>query len=175
MIRRLIITGFWLIMAVAPLTAEPPQVLQTSNLSPEELKHIGIEQRLGQTIPPNLTFKDSSGQKTDLSALVGGKPTLLVLVYYNCPNLCTLVLNATVASVADLRHTVGDGFQIVVISIDPTETPALAAQKKATYLLRYSRGQNQESEWSFLVGEEPNIRKLADAVGYHYRYDPTIH
>jgi len=175
MIHRFVLSMVWLLVTEISAGAQPPQILQTSGLSPEQLKHIGIEQRLGASIPPNLVFTNSDGQKINLNALVARKPTLLALVYYNCPNLCTLVLNATVASVADLRRTVGDGFQIVVVSIDPTETPVLAAQKKAAYLLRYSRGQNQEREWSFLVGSEANIRALANAVGYRYQYDPAIH
>jgi protein SCO1/2 len=155
--------------------AADDQAIQTSGLSGADLKSIGIVQHLGREIPRNLIFTDSTGQRVNFSDLVGHKPTLLALVYYDCPNLCTLVLNATVSSVADLRRTVGDGFQVVVVSIDPTETPALAAQKKAAYLLRYSRGHDQDKEWSFLVGDEANIHQLADAVGYRYRYDPTIH
>ena len=146
-----------------------------STLSRDDLLTVGIQQRLGNHIPDHLTFTDSTGHPVDLHALLARKPTLLALVYYQCPNLCTLVLNGSVSSVADLRRTVGDGFQIVVVSIDPNETPALAAEKKASYLRRYSRGENQDQEWSFLVGDEKEIRQLADAVGYHYRYDPTIH
>lgn len=164
-----------LLAAVLPLRGDDSQPLQTSGLSPNQLKDIGIEQHVGASIPRDLVFTDSTGQRVNFSELVARKPTLLALVYYDCPNLCTLVLNATVASVADLRRTVGDGFQIVVVSIDPAETPQLAAQKKASYLLRYSRGQDQDREWSFLVGNQRNIQALAEAVGYRYRYDPAIH
>ena len=156
--------------ADSPFTSPPG----SSTLSRADLLTVGIQQRLGNEIPDNLTFTDSTGRPVDFHALLGRKPTLLLLVYYECPNLCTLVLNGTVSSVADLRRTVGDGFQIVVVSIDPTETPILAAQKKTTYLRRYSRGQDQNNEWSFLVGDEKNIQQLADAVGYRYRYDSTI-
>jgi protein SCO1 len=166
------IVGF---ASVTGLYAQTSQPVQSSGLSEDDLKQIGIVQHLGAELPRGLMFTDSTGQSVNLSNLMARKPTLLALVYYDCPNLCTLVLNATVASVADLRRTVGDGFQIVVVSIDSTETPALAAQKKAAYLLRYSRGEDQNREWSFLVGDERNIRALADAVGYRYRYDPAIH
>ena len=157
--------------ADSPFSSSPGN----STLSRDDLLTVGIQQRLGNQIPDNLTFTDSTGRLVDFRTLLARKPALLALVYYQCPNLCTLVLNGSVSSVADLRRTVGDGFQVVVVSIDPTETPALAAQKKATYLRRYSRGQNQDKEWSFLVGDEKNIRQLADAVGYRYRYDSTIH
>jgi protein SCO1/2 len=146
-----------------------------SALSRNDLVNIGIEQRLGNQIPGALNFTDSTGQVVDFDALLNRKPTLLALVYYDCPNLCTLVLNGMISSVADLRRTVGNGFQIVVVSIDPTETPKLAAQKKTLYLKRYSRGQNQDQEWSFLIGDKKNIQQLANAVGYHYKYDRANH
>ncbi len=172
--QRLLLLAFFL--AAAPTaSAQNAQPLQTSGLSVNDLKDVGIEQHVGGQIPGNLTFTDSSGQSVNFNELIARKPTLLALVYYHCPNLCTLVLNATVESVADLRRDVGDGFQIVVVSIDPTESPELAAQKKAVYLLRYSRGRNQDQEWSFLVGDEHNVRALTSAVGYRYRYDPAIH
>jgi protein SCO1/2 len=170
---------FILLLALGALivNAQTFSPVKTGNsaLSADELKSVGIEQRLGDQIPAGLVFTDSTGEKIDLSALAARKPTLLALVYYNCPNLCTLVLNGMVSSLEDLRRPVGDGFQVIVVSIDPTETPALAAQKKATYLLRYSKGHRQAQEWSFLIGDQTNISRLADAVGYHYRYDPTIH
>lgn len=152
-----------------------PSTSGNSTLSRTDLAAIGIQQRIGKQVPPGLVFTDSTGRQINFDRLLARKPTLLALVYYNCPNLCTLVLNGMVASVDDLKRPVGDGFQIVVVSIDPAETPALASQKKATYLQHYARGQNQEAEWSFLVGDERNIHQLADAVGYHYRYDSAIH
>jgi protein SCO1/2 len=176
MTGRVLSLMFLLVLAVfSRATAADDQLIQTSGLSGADLKSVGIAQHLGREIPRNLVFTDSTGQRINFSELVGRKPTLLALVYYNCPNLCTLVLNATVSSMADLRRTVGDGFQIVVVSIDPTETPAQAAQKKAAYLLRYSRGVNQDKEWSFLVGDDASIHQLADAVGYRYLYDPALH
>jgi protein SCO1/2 len=147
----------------------------SSSLTRNDLTQVGIEQHLGERVPKGLTFVNSDGTRVDLDALLARKPALLALVYYDCPNLCTLVLNGMISSVADLRRTVGDGFQIVVVSIDPTESPALAAKKKSTYLRRYSRGVDQTREWSFLVGDPENIRRLADAVGYRYRYDASIH
>jgi len=174
MTLRVLASLIFVVVMLADARAQMPQPTQSSGLSAGDLKQIGIVQHVGADIPHGLAFTDSTGRSVNLSELMARKPTLLALVYYNCPNLCTLVLNSTVASVADLKRTVGDGFQVVVVSIDPTETTALAAQKKATYLLRYSRGQDQEREWSFLVGDEHNIRALAEAVGYRYRYDPVI-
>lgn len=149
--------------------------IQGSWLSAKDLQTIGIDQRLGKQVPPGLKFTNSDGQPVDLDALLARKPTILALVYYDCPNLCTLVLNGMVLSLIDLRRDVGDGFQVVVVSIDPTETPAMAAQKKATYLRRYARSAHHSQEWHFLTGDQADITKLAAAVGYRYRYDPAIH
>jgi protein SCO1/2 len=172
--RRLL----FIILAVAagPLRAAvdaPPVQVPSSALTAAALKGLGYEQKLGATIPAGLVFTDSTGARVPLDSLLARKPTLLALVYYNCPNLCTLVLNGMVSSLNDLRRDVGDGFQVVVVSIDPTETPALAAEKKATYVRRYSRGQT--ADWTFLVGDDASIHRLADAVGYRYAFDPAIH
>lgn len=149
--------------------------IQGSWLSQTDLRTIGIDQRLGQQIPGGFHFTDSNGTSVDFDALLARKPTVLALVYYDCPNLCTLVLNGLVLSLADLRRDVGDGFQVVAVSIDPSETPALAAQKKSTYLRRYARSGSAGQEWHFLTGDQADITKLAEAVGYRYRYDPAIH
>jgi len=146
----------------------------TSSLIVDDIRAVGIEQKLGAALPHGLAFTDSDGKRVDFNALAARKPTLLALVYYNCPNLCTLVLNGMVASLDDLRRPVGDGFQVVVVSIDPSETAALAAEKKKAYLRRYSHGAATGADWTFLIGDEANIRSLAEAVGYHYRYDPAI-
>jgi protein SCO1/2 len=171
-----LIAGAGLVLIGAPLAAETSSApIQGSWLSQKDLATIGVDQRLGEQVPAGLKFTDSKGQPVDFDALLARKPTILALVYYNCPNLCTIVLNAMVLSLADLRRDVGDGFQVVAVSIDPSETPALAAQKKAVYLRRYARGTNQDQEWHFLLGKQADITKLAAAVGYRYRYDPTIH
>ena len=172
----------WIIAAAISWSTGPAASAETSNipiqsshLSQDDLRTIGIDQRLGQQIPPGLEFTDSTGARVNFSRLLSRKPTVLALVYFDCPNLCTLVLNGMILSLGDLRRDVGNGFQVVVVSIDPSETPVLAAQKKATYLRRYSRGPNAAKEWYFLVGDQPNITRLAAAVGYRYRYDPAIH
>lgn len=160
-------------MAARADTSTAP--LQRSQLTPHDIQTIGIDQRLGKQIPPGLRFTDSNGTAVDFDALVARKPAVLALVYYNCPNLCTLVLNGLVLSMADLRRNVGDGFQVIVVSIDPNETPALAAEKKATYLRRYARSAVTSPDWHFLIGDQTNITELAAAVGYRYRYDPILH
>ena len=156
-------------LLLAAIAAHAGQLIQGSTLTPEQLKEVGIVQRLGNPIPDDLTLVDSDGSSVHLHTLLSRQPTLLVPVYYDCPNLCTVVLNALVQSLADLRRTVGDGFQVVVVSIDPRETPVLAATKKASYFRLYGRG--DPSSWHFLTGDAGTIRRLTEAVGYRYRYD----
>jgi protein SCO1/2 len=140
-------------------------------LPPEQIARVGIEQKLGATIPLNLDFRDETGAPVRLGNYFGGKPVLLVLAYYDCPNLCTLVLNATLNSVRDLRLEAKRDFEIVVVSIRPNESSRLAAAKKHTYTARYGHPGTADG-WHFLTGDAEPIRQLADAVGFRYEYDP---
>jgi protein SCO1/2 len=143
---------------------------------PKELNDIGITEHLGATLSAkDLHFKDDQGKDVVLSDyLVGGKPIILTLVYYECPNLCNLILNGLTDSVKELNQTLkwtpGKQFDIVAVSINPHEKPDLAAKKKAAYLKAYG---NPESAggWHFLTGEDSQIKKLASQVGFGYRYD----
>lgn len=101
----------------------------------------------------------------------GAKPVILVLAYYECPNMCTLVLNAMLTSVQDLKFDAGKDFEIVVVSFDPRETPALAAQKRKAYTQRYGRPADADG-WHFLTGDKPAIAQLAESVGYRFVFDP---
>ena len=96
---------------------------------------------------------------------------ILVLAYYECPNMCTLVLNALLQSAQDLKFEVGKEYQIIVVSIDPHEEPALAAAKKQIYTQRYGRP-GAANGWHFLTGDEASIRSVANSVGFRFVYDP---
>lgn len=142
--------------------------------TPAMLKNVGIEPRLGKTVPLSLEFTDASGQTVSLRNYFDGtKPVILVLAYYECPNLCTFVLNGMVEGLQKMSWTAGKEFQIVIVSIDPKETPKLAGEKKKSYLNKYGR-EGVSGGWRFLVGKEKNIRSLADAVGFKYAYDESI-
>jgi protein SCO1/2 len=78
-----------------------------------------------------------------------------------------------VEAMNDMKWSIGNQFNVVHVSIDPKETPQLAAAKKATYLRRYGRA-GADAGWHFLTGDEPAIRQLADEVGFHYAYDPAV-
>lgn len=134
-------------------------------------RDITIEQKLNEQVPLNLTFRDESGREVQLREYFGKKPILLTLVYYECPSLCGLVLQGLLKSLRVLNYTPGEQFDIVTVSISPKETPELAAAKKQNFLKEYGR-LDAAKGWHFLTGEETQIRKLADAVGFRYVYDP---
>jgi protein SCO1 len=142
-----------------------------ANLRPPGLKHVGIEQHLNEQIPPNLTFTDESGKPVRLGDYFGRKPLILNLVYYNCPMLCGEVLSGLESALRVLKFDVGKEFDVLTISFDPKETPAMAAAKKAEFLKRYGRP-GAATGWHFLTGPQSSIDALTNAAGFQYEYDP---
>jgi protein SCO1 len=133
---------------------------------------VGIDQRLDQQIPLDLVFRNEEGKSVKLGDYLGAKPVILNLVYYRCPRLCSVVLNHLTESLRRIDYRIGKEFQVVTVSFDPRETPELAAAKKAAYLQSYGHA-DAERGWHFLTGEEPEIKRLAEAVGFRYAYDPA--
>ena len=133
-------------------------------------KGIGIDQRLGHTLPLDLAFTDTNGEAVVLGDFFNDKPVVLSLVYYECPMLCTQVLNGMLRSFKVLRFSVGEEFDVVTVSIDPDERPELAAAKKQEYVERYRRDSG-ENGWNFLTGSKEQINQLAEAMGFRYEYD----
>lgn len=140
------------------------------NTRPGPLRAVDIEQRLGEQVPLELLFRDETGKSVPLRAYFGDKPVILALVYYECPMLCTLVLNGLLRSLRALSFNVGDEFTVVTVSFNPRDTPAIALAKKQAYLHAYARP-GAASGWHFLTGEEASIQKLTHAVGFRYVYD----
>jgi protein SCO1 len=134
---------------------------------PSILNGVGIEQHLNTQLPLNLTFTDDAGKQVALANYFGKKPAILALVYYQCPMLCSEELNGLVSALQMVRYTPGKDFNIVVVSIDPSEGTDLAAAKKRTYLKRYGRPETADG-WHFLTGTQPNIDALTKAVGFGY-------
>jgi len=118
-----------------------------------------------------LKFRDETAQTVTLGSYFGKKPVILSLVYYSCPMLCTMAENGLLNALRDVKFNIGEQFQVVTVSIDPSETPEMAMGKKAVYVGLYGRPGAREG-WHFLVGDEPSIRALAQAVGFHYNYIP---
>ncbi len=159
-----------------PAPVQPSLSMQDSSLKPVlpgALQGVGIDQRLDQQIPLDLVFRDEAGRAVPLSTFFQtGKPVVLALVYYRCPMLCTQILNGLESSLKAVSFNPGQDFEILSVSFDPKDTPELAASKKQMYLRRYGRP-NTANGWHFLTGDQPNIKALTDAAGFHYKYDPA--
>jgi protein SCO1/2 len=173
-----------LLVALCLLTAlgapRPALAHHHAQHTPPLLQHVDFEQRLQAFIPLDLVFRDETGRPVSLgdyfstfSAFsTGTRPVILTLVYYDCPNLCTLVLNGLLRTLRALSLTVGENFQVLTVSIDPQDTPALAAARRAQYLRAYNRPAAADG-WHFLTGSPEAIQTLAQAVGFRYTYDAS--
>lgn len=134
---------------------------------PNILRKATIDQHLEGQLPLNATFTDSTGKAVRLGDYFGKRPAVLALVYYSCPMLCSEELNGLVGALEMINFTPGKDFNVVVVSFDPNEGPALAASQKALYLKRYGRLETAGG-WHFLTGSQPSITALTDAVGFRY-------
>jgi len=134
---------------------------------PEVLNKVGISQHLNQQLPLDAQFVDDTGKTVTLGDYFGKKPAILSLVYYNCPMLCSETMNGLTSSLMMVNLTPGKDFNIIFISIDPTETPADAAKKKALYVKRYGKP-GTANGWHFLTGKSPAIAAVSKAVGFGY-------
>lgn len=152
--------------ASAQLTKEPPVKLLPPNLS-----DVSIHQQLNHPIPLDAQFKDDTGKTIKLGDYFGhGRPVILNLVYYECPMLCGEALNGLTATLRMLKLNVGDDFDVVTLSFDTREGPELAHKKKQAYIERYGRPGAAQG-WHFLTGDQQNVKAVADAVGFHYKWD----
>jgi protein SCO1/2 len=133
-------------------------------------ERVGIDQKLNAQVPLDLKFTEASGKEVMLRDYFGEKPVILTLVYYECPMLCTLILNGTLRALRTLEFNAGQEYEVLTVSINPRETPELASSKKQEYLSRYQR-EGAENGWHFMVGDEDPIKSLADSVGFRYEYD----
>lgn len=150
----------------------PNQVEVDAHQLPAELTKVGVDEHLGAQIDLNMEFKNEGGQLVPLRSFFHGhKPVLMAMVYYNCPSLCNLHLNGLTDQFKQLKWTTGRDFEVVAISMDPSETPELAAKKKANYMASYGRPDGEEG-WHFLVGSTENVAKFANQVGFRYQWLP---
>ena len=167
------------LLIVAPATAQmtgaptagyrsDPGVPSTT--MPTALREIGFDQNIDQKLPLDATFRDETGKTVTLGSFYGQRPVLLAFIYYECPMLCTQVLNAMTATISMMSLDAGKDFELVLVGIDPRETPAQAAAKKTEYLHRYKRP-GAEAGWHFLTGDDPEIKRVAKAAGFRYAWD----
>ena len=163
-------------LSAAPAYAQyaaGPQRPQPVNQKPDILKRVGIDQKIGQQLPLDLIFRDEAGRDVRLGDYFGKRPVVLALAYYECPMLCTQVLNGMTGALKTLSFDAGTDFDVVVVSIDPKDNFRLAANKKTSYVSLYGRPATARG-WHFLTGRESSIKPLADAIGFRYVYDANI-
>jgi protein SCO1/2 len=142
---------------MGPVSDKPPAILNS----------VGISQNLNQQLPLTLTFTDDHGQQVQLAQYFGKRPAILALVYYQCPMLCSEELNGLTGALQMVNFVPGRDFDVIVVSIDPTEGTDLAAAKKRSYVKRYGHPDTANG-WHFLTGTQPNIDALTKAVGFGY-------
>ncbi len=139
----------------------------TGDQLPKVLAQVGVAQHLDRQVPLDAAFVDETGKPVALGQYLGAKPAVLALVYYNCPMLCSEELDGLTSALQMVHLTPGKDFNVIVVSIDPTEGPQLAAKSKATYVKRYGRPESAAG-WHFLTGQKPAIDALTKAVGFGY-------
>lgn len=171
-------------MASSFAVAQPPSAFRdrsasapTSQQTPADLANVGIEQRLNQQVPLDLQFKDETGKTVRLGDYFqSGRPVILNLVYYTCPMLCGEELAGEASALSMLKFTPGKEYEVVSVSFNPDETPADASKAKQVYLARVNEHLDHKNDgdgWHFLTGQPQEIKKLANAVGFHYRRDAS--
>lgn len=142
-----------------------------SKQTPALLRGVGIDQRLNQQVPLNITFRDETGKTVRLGDYFGKRPVVLSLVYFNCPQLCTMVEDNLLTSLRILKYDIGKQYNVLTVSFDPHDTSLMASNKRRIYVGLYGR-KGAADGWHFLTGDETSIKALTDAVGFHYNYDP---
>jgi protein SCO1/2 len=137
---------------------------------PAPLREVGFDQKIGEAVPLGLVFRDEAGREAKLAEYFGKRPVLLSLVYFECPMLCGMATEGLVRSLRPLASTPGKDFEVLTVSFDPRETPALAAGKKAGVLAAYGR-EGAAGGWRFLTGGAESIARLTGAVGFRHVWD----
>jgi protein SCO1/2 len=158
------------------MTGRGPAAARPEGVDPLTAQRIvseaGFDQRLGERLPLEAAFRDETGREVALGDYFGDKPVLLALVYYHCPMLCTMVMNAVASSFKGIPFEPGREFEVVFVSFDPTDTAALAAEKKTAAVARYGKLETAAG-WHFLTGDAAAISALTAAVGFRYVKDET--
>lgn len=151
------------VMSALPLRAQ-------QSTTPVILREVSISQNLNSQIPPDLIFRDETGKSVHLGDYFGKKPIVLSLVYFDCPALCTEVLNGELHTMQSISLNLGKDFEAITVSFEPKDSPALAKAKRDVYAGQYGRP-GAADHWHFLTGEPTSIDALTKAVGFHYAYD----
>lgn len=164
-------------MAQAPVSTQDDNsnvahIAQQKGALPALFQGVGIQQHLGAQIPLDAAFKDETGKDITLGDYFGKKPVVLILAYYKCPMLCSLVLSGATDAFKNSGFQLGNQFEALTVSFSPTETPEMAAAAQKQYLHQYGAGIDT-ANWHFLVGQQSQIQRLASTVGFEYKYNPA--
>jgi len=139
--------------------------------APDDLvKKASLTQKMNAQIPLDARFRDETGKEVRLRQYFHGKPVMINLIQYRCTMLCSEEMKALAESLRELKFSVGDQFELITVSIDARERPDLAAEYKQSYVRQYGRP-GAAAGWHFLTGDDANIRRLADSIGYRFAYD----
>ena len=157
-------------LATACMTLASAAILPAQYTGPAIAKGVTFEQKLNAPVPLDLVFRDESGKAVPLRTYFGDKPVILSLVYFKCPSLCPMSMHETVMSLRRVSLEPGRNYNVVVVSFDPSDTPAMAAEKKAYYAKEFGKPGFNDG-WHFLTGSQDAVSKLASAVGFGYRWD----
>jgi protein SCO1/2 len=157
-------------MTGAPTAGYKREPGMVSSVMPAPLREIGFDQNLDQRLPLDTRFADESGKAVRLGDYFGTRPVILLFAYYECPMLCTQVINGLASALSTLSLEPGKDFEIVTVSFDPRDTPATASAKKASYMTRYKRP-GADRAWHFLTGDAEAIARLTKAAGFRYAWD----
>jgi len=167
--------GLPALLAVALLGAglASPAAGQLNEQKPQAIEGVGVTEHLDVQVPLDLEFTDSTGEKITLGQIFdGNRPLILTMNYSDCPKLCSLQLNALVDAMRKMPLELSEEYQVLTVSIDPLETPERAQLTRQKYLKDYGRP-GAAAGWRFLVTrDEDRIHKLADTVGFHYKFIP---
>jgi len=168
MSRRFHMAMLLALFAIAGASVHAQQIT-----TPAILDKVGITQNLNAQIPPDLAFRDETGKSARIGDFFGQKPIVLSLVYFDCPALCTEVLNGELRTMKAISLDLGKDFDAVTVSFEPKDTPALAKAKRDVYIGQYGRA-GAADHWHFLTGDQQSIDALTNAVGFRYAYDSSI-
>jgi protein SCO1 len=162
-----------LLLAFVALAAFSAAAQAQESTTPAILKKVGIQQNLNSQIPSDIEFHDETGKTVRIGDYFGKKPIVLSLVYFDCPALCTEVLNGQLRTMNAISLNLGPDFEAVTVSFEPKDAPSLAKAKRDVYIGQYGRPGAMD-HWHFLTGEQPSIDALTNAAGFQYAYDPAI-
>ena len=147
---------------------QSPGIVSTS--TPPLLEDVSFKQRLDEILPLDARFRDDDGRAVTLGQFFGQRPVLLAFVYYECPMLCTQVMNGLSSALKVMPFAAGQDYDVVLISFDPRDTPAIAVEKKRAHL-EYWSAEQDASSWHLLTGDEASIRRVTSAAGFTYQFD----